>query len=341
VIRAVIVGGGVVGLALAKMLHHRGVEPIVLERAAAGWYQPRGFMLGYQGYPVLQDIGVFEEVRDAGWDIAPGPDGTPVSICVEVGKLIEALARDLPVAHEEQVIDLVRDGDRVVGVVSEGPGGRVELESDLVVACDGMGSKVRELAGLESRLIEVEDAYMGFMSPAVIDRPFAMGYLTDGGQIGLLGWPEGSAGWRSVQRVGVEAAKAPGLDAFKQAFAALLPESAEAVEALTSFDQVRYSEPRVLRCPTWWTEGVVLIGDSAHFFGPETGASAGLGLGDAQALAEAIRQNPDSPDDACRAYVTWREPVIRPYEAMDPAGQRPPLPDDYVRPPAEAWPPVG
>jgi 2-polyprenyl-6-methoxyphenol hydroxylase-like FAD-dependent oxidoreductase len=104
---------------------------------------------------------------------------------------------------------------------------------------------------------------------------------------------------------------------------------------------VRYSEPQVLRCPVWWTQGVVLIGDAAHFFGPETGASAGLGLGDAQALAEAIRQNPDSADDACRSYVMWREPVIRPYEAMDPAGQRPPLPEGYVRPPTEAWPPVG
>ena len=339
--RVVIVGGGVVGLALAKMLHRRGVEPIVLERAAAGWYQPRGFMLGYQGYPVLQDIGVFEEVRDAGWDIAPGPDGTPVSICVEVGKLIEALGRDLPVAHEEQVIDLLRDGDRVVGVVSEGPGGRVELESDLVVACDGMGSKVRELAGLESRLIEVEDAYMGFMSPAVIDRPFAMGYLSDGGQIGLLGWPEGSAGWRSVQRVGVEAAKAPGLDRSNRRSRRSCPR--RPMRSMRSRRSTRCATRSRACCGArhGGRRGVVLIGDSAHFFGPETGASAGLGLGDAQALAEAIRQNPDSPDDACRAYVTWREPVIRPYEAMDPAGQRPPLPDDYVRPAAEAWPPVG
>jgi 2-polyprenyl-6-methoxyphenol hydroxylase-like FAD-dependent oxidoreductase len=35
---------------------------------------------------------------------------------------------------------------------------------------------------------------------------------------------------------------------------------------------------------------VVLIGDAAHFFGPETGVGAGLGLGDAHALAHDLTE---------------------------------------------------
>ena len=77
-------------------------------------------------------------------------------------------------------------------------------------------------------------------------------------------------------------------------------------------------EPLLLACPRWWTPGVVIIGDAAHFFGPETGVSSGIGLGDAHALAEAIAQNPGDPDAACLSYETWRAPAVRPYEANDP-----------------------
>jgi 2-polyprenyl-6-methoxyphenol hydroxylase-like FAD-dependent oxidoreductase len=36
-------------------------------------------------------------------------------------------------------------------------------------------------------------------------------------------------------------------------FTELMPEGAEAVEGVCSWDQVRYVEPRLLRCPRWWS----------------------------------------------------------------------------------------
>jgi 2-polyprenyl-6-methoxyphenol hydroxylase-like FAD-dependent oxidoreductase len=338
--RIVISGGGMVGMTLARLLRLRGIEPTVIERMPEGAYVPRGYMLGYQGYPPLEEIGILDEIRRAGRDIAPRPDGSAVAICVEVGKVLHALARDLPVLYEHSVVELLRAGDgRVVGVVAEGPGGRVPIDADLVVACDGTRSPVRAMAGLEARFEPLADAALTFMSPAVIDVSFAMAYLSDGGHIGVLGWPEGSAGWRSIDKVGAEAALAPGLEAIKEMWARLLPESAKAVEGLTSLDQVRYSEPELLSCPEWWRPGVVIIGDAAHFFGPETGVGSGLGLGDAHALAEAIRQNPGDPDAACRSYETWRAPLIRPYEAMDPGRMRLQPAGNVPGRPEERWPP--
>jgi 2-polyprenyl-6-methoxyphenol hydroxylase-like FAD-dependent oxidoreductase len=178
-----------------------------------------------------------------------------------------------------------------------------------------------------------------FMSPTPIATSFAMAYLSDGGHIGVLGWLEGSAGWRSIDKVGPEAALAPGLEAIKRMWARLLPESEPGVMGLTSLDQVRYVEPQLLTCPKWWTPGVVIIGDAAHFLGPETGVSSGLGLGDAHALAQAILQNPDDPDAACRSYEIWREPIIRPYEAMDPGRQRMVPAGNVEARPEERWPP--
>ncbi len=337
--RIVIAGGGMVGMTLAHLLRMRGFSPTVIERMPEGAYVPRGYMLGYQGYPPLEEVGVLDEVRTAGWDIAPRPDGSAVAIAVEVGILLGALARDLPVEYEHSVVELVRDGEgRVTGVVAEGPGGRRTFESDLVVACDGVGSPVRSMAGFQANIEPLAEASLTFMSPAPIRTSFNMAYFADGGHIGVLGWPQGSAGWRSVEKVGAEAALAPGLVAIKRMWSELLPDAAPGVEALTSLDQVRYGEPQLLTCPEWWKPGVVIIGDSAHFFGPETGVSSGLGLGDAHALAQAVLQNPDDPDAACRSYELWRAPLIRPYEATDPGRARMVGAGVQGRP-EERWPP--
>lgn len=273
-----------------------------------------------------------------GRDIAPGADGAPVAICVEVGRLIGVLAEDVPVRHGARVTDLRRDGDRVTGVKVADGDGEEDVPADLVVACDGVGSRVRAMAGLEAEVSALADATLTFMSPSVIDRSFGMRYLSDGGQMGLLGWPEGSAGWRTIDRVGRDAALAPGVEAYRASFARLMPEAADALAGVTSIDQLLYQEPAVLRAARWWTPGVVLIGDAAHFFGPETGVGAALGLGDAQALAEAVVRAPHDPDAACALYEAWRAPVVRPYEAADPAAGRMALPN-AERPPEERWPP--
>lgn len=339
--RIVIVGGGMVGMTLAHLLRRRGAEPVVIERMPAGHYVPRGYMLGFQGYEPLEEVGVYDEIKAAGRPIAPRPDQPPVAVAVRFGAVIEALARDLPIVNEHTVTDLVRGrGGRVVGVVAEGPDGPVTFESDLVVACDGVRSPVRDKAGLVAEIDMLPEAELGFMSPSVADTSFAMDYLSDGGHIGMLSWNQGSAGWRSVEKVGAEAALAPGLEAIKEMWARLLPPAESAVAGLTSLDQIRYSEPGLLRCPEWWVPGVVVIGDAAHFFGPETGISSGIGLGDAHALAQAVVTNPDDPDAACRSYELWRAPAVRPYEAMDPGRQRMIVAGSAQPSDVERWPPL-
>jgi 2-polyprenyl-6-methoxyphenol hydroxylase-like FAD-dependent oxidoreductase len=336
----VISGGGMVGMTLAHLLRLRGFSPVVIERNREGEYMPRGYMLGFQGYEPLQEVGVYEEVRAAGRPIAPRPGEQPVAVAVRFGALIEALARDLPVVYEHTVVDLVRDGDdRIVGVVVEGPDGRTTIDSDLVVACDGVMSPARTMAGLTADVDELADGTLTWMSPQPTELTFKMNYLSDGGHIGMLSWFEGSAGWRTIDKVGREAALAPGLDAIKRMWVELMPEAEEGVMALTSLDQLRYGEPKLLSCERWWVPGLVIIGDAAHFFGPETGVSSGIGLGDAHALSQAILQNPDDPDAVCRSYELWRTPVVRPYEAMDPGRQRLVLAGGVSRE-EERWPPA-
>lgn len=337
--RIVISGGGIVGMTLARLLRSRGFEPIVFERMPEKAYIRRGYMMGFQGYPPLEELGLYQQLKPQGWPIAPRPGDEPVAVCIEVGKLLHALADGLPVEYEHTVTGLVRaDDGRIIGVTAEGPEGSRQVDADLVVACDGMMSPTRQMAGLAADFTPLREAALAFMSPEPGGVSFMMRYLSDNSHIGCLGWPEGSAGWRTCDKVGEEAALAPGVEAVKEMWVRLLPESEKAISGVTSIDQIRYSEPQLLTTPQWWIPGLLLIGDSAHFFGPETGVSSGIGMGDAHALAEAVRQNPNDPDAACRAFETWRAPVVRPMEAMDPGRQRLIMHGEGPRD-DERWPP--
>ena len=335
----VIVGGGMAGLVLARALGRRGEEPVVLERMPPDVTVPGPIMLPYQAYDALEDVGLLDGVRAAGRPIAPRADGVPVAIAVARQALIDMLRRGVGVRHEHEVVELLRDGERVVGVRVRGPDGEEELRSDLVVGADGTTSPVRRMAGIPADVRPAPGAGISFRSPVVLDEPFAMAYQSDGRQVGVLSWPGGSAGWWQIDRVGEAAARAPGVEAFREAFARLLPAAAPALEAVTSQEQLVYREVTEVRCETWWVPGVVLIGEAAHAIDPEAGVGAGLGFGDALALAIAIAGSGGDPDAACRDYEFWRRPAVAPYEALGGAGAR--IVRGGEKPAHERWPPPG
>lgn len=327
------------GLVLSAALRRRGVEPVTLERAPAGRTIPGPIMLPFQAFDPLQDVGAFDAVRARGRDIAPRPDGTPVAIAVARQAIVDVLAAGAGVRHGSEVTGLLRDGDgRVVGVaVRDADGAGEEVPSDLVVGADGAASPVRAMAGIAAELRPAPGATLSFRSPVVLDEPFAMAYQSDGRQVGVISWSGGTAGWWQIDKVGREAAFAPGAAAFRRAFARLLPAAAPALEAVTDERALIYREVTEVRCETWWTPGMALIGEAAHAIDPEAGVGSGLGFGDALALAVAVARNAHDPDAACRDYEFWRRPAVAPYEAIGAAGPR--MARGGPRPDEERWPP--
>src|SRR5258708_22126064 len=49
---------------------------------------------------------------------------------------------------EAEASDLIVEGDRIVGLRAESPGGPLDIRADLVIGADGRHSTVRESAGL-------------------------------------------------------------------------------------------------------------------------------------------------------------------------------------------------
>jgi 2-polyprenyl-6-methoxyphenol hydroxylase-like FAD-dependent oxidoreductase len=337
--RILISGGGMAGLVLARGIQQRGGDVAIIERAAPDRRIPGPIMLPFQAYDALEEIGVLARIRAAGIDVPPLRDGWPVSISVARQTVVEVLREGLEILWEHELVDLLKDGDRVVGARLRTPDGERDHPADLVVGADGTGSRVRELAGIPADLRVADTAFVSFRSPVHAPEPFSIAFLSDGRQVTLLDWAEGSAGGWQIDRLpgGAEEALAPGIDAFREAYLRLLPQAAGVLAPLTD-DDLLYREVTEVRCEEWWRPGVALVGEALHAMNPEVGIGSGLGMGDAQALAVAIAQNPDDPDAACRSYEHWRRPAIAPYLAVGGTASK-----VYAtgRPPEhERWPPA-
>ena len=338
--RVLIAGGGMAGLVLARGIALRGGQATVIERAAPDRQIPGPIMLPFQAYDSLEEIGVLAPVRARGIDIPPHRNDQPVAISVPRQTVLDLLREGVDILWEHELVDLLRDGDRIVGARVRGPGGERDLDADLLVGADGTGSRVRELAGIVAETRVSDTAFVSFRSPVPAPEPFSIAFLSDGRQVTLIGWSGGSAGGWQIDRVpgGAAEALAPGLEAYRRAFVRLLPQAEGPLSALTSDDQLTYREVTEVRCDQWWTPGVALVGEALHAMNPEVGIGSGLGMGDAQALAAAIAANPDDPDAACRTYEHWRRPAIAPYLAV--GGTASKVYAGGRRPEEERWPPA-
>ena len=177
------------GLVLARGIALRGGEATVIERAPADRRIPGPIMLPFQAYDALDEIGVLAPIRALGIDIPPHRNDQPVAISVARQAVLEALREGVPILWEHELVDLLRDGDRVVGVRVVGPDGEHDLPADLVVGADGTGSRVRELAGIPAETRLADTAFVSFRSPLPAPSPSRSPSSSDGRQVTLLDGP--------------------------------------------------------------------------------------------------------------------------------------------------------
>src|SRR5262245_2438083 len=168
-----IAGGGPAGLFAGYLLARAGIDTVVLEKHADFLRDFRGDTIHPSTMDALAELGLIDaflalphqEIRYAEGEIG----GERIRLA-DFSRLptrakfiafipqwdflnfMAARAKEYPgftLAMEAEATDLLREGERIVGLSASTPAGRVAIRADLVIAADGRGSTLRRAAGLE------------------------------------------------------------------------------------------------------------------------------------------------------------------------------------------------
>ncbi|MEV7026612.1 FAD-dependent monooxygenase [Kitasatospora sp. NPDC093558] len=306
---AVVVGGGIGGLAAAIGLRLVGWNVTVVERAAVLDDAGAGISLHANGMRALATLNVAEAVEATSRRQYTGgtrtPDGRRLAMMDgaalerELGTPIVGIPRaDLhrilraAVPPEHLVIGSevteVTDGKDKARVTYDG----TTLEADLVVAADGINSKVRR------RLFPSHPGpvYAGStVLRAITDRPIE-GLADDfaltwghGAEFGHIGFPDGRAEWHATLNAPAGLRYRDPLDEMRRRFARW-HDPIPALLAATRPEDVLHHDVNelVTPIPSFAVGRIALLGDAAHAMTPHLGQGACQALEDAVTLTAAL-----------------------------------------------------
>jgi 2-polyprenyl-6-methoxyphenol hydroxylase-like FAD-dependent oxidoreductase len=310
-----IAGGGPAGMMLGLLLARAGVEVLVLEKHADFLRDFRGDTIHPSTLEILHELGLLEdflklphqEVRELtvqiGDVVVPIADFSHLPTRCKfiaflpqwdfLNFLVERAARypSFGLRMRAEVVGLLEEDGRVVGVEVDTPEGRLEVRARLVVAADGRHSVVREKANLP---IEELGAPMDVLWFRISRRPedpatglgrFQVGRLfviLNRGDYWQCGFIITKGTFDEVRRAG--------LPAFRDSVAALVPFAADRVTDIRSWDDVKLLTVLVDRLTTWYRTGLLCLGDAAHAMSPVGGVGINLAIQDAVAAANLLAE---------------------------------------------------
>jgi 2-polyprenyl-6-methoxyphenol hydroxylase-like FAD-dependent oxidoreductase len=194
-----------------------------------------------------------------------------------------------------EAVDLIEDGGRVRGVVSNTPEGRVDILADLVVGCDGRHSLTRQAAHFEVLEAGVPIDVLWFrISRANNDPEELFGNINYGSALVLIPRDDYFQCALIIRKGAFEQIQHEGLEAFREKIRLIAPYLGERVEELKDWEQVKLLSVQVNRLRQWYRPGLLCIGDAAHAMSPMGGVGINLAIQDAVAtanlLAEPLRE---------------------------------------------------
>lgn len=319
--KAVVVGGGVAGLAVANGLQRSAWETVVLERSPDAQPARAGLSIFGNGFRALDALGLGDAVRSICTD---GPPFTKSGIRRPDGRYLmtfaPAASADLRAVDRTELSavllnslapDTVQWGRRVTGV-SDGAvqidDGNTISDADLIIGADGIRSRVR--ASLPQDRPTRRSGYGVWR--ALTSRPVPIGIGGEtwgaGERFGLAPLQGGRVYWFAVvasanHETGVEA-----LDEIRGRFGSWHEPIAELIDA-TDPEAVHYTHSEELEGPlkSYVHDNTVLMGDAAHAMSPNLGQGANQALEDAAALCALLSKQPDL-SSALRHYDRLRRP---------------------------------
>jgi 2-polyprenyl-6-methoxyphenol hydroxylase-like FAD-dependent oxidoreductase len=188
-----------------------------------------------------------------------------------------------------EAVDLIEEGGRVAGVRARTPEGDLEIRADLVVACDGRHSTMRQRARLEVEHIGAPIDVLWFrISRRADDTSETFGHLEAGVMMVMLNRGDYWQCAYVIPKGGIDAVKAKGLPAFRDSVVFMSPSLRDRIGEIRSWDDVKLLTVAIDRLKKWHKPGLLCIGDAAHAMSPVGGVGINLAVQDAVAAANIL-----------------------------------------------------
>ena len=310
-----VVGGGPAGIMLGYLLARKGIQVAVLEKHEDFFRDFRGDTVHPSTLEVLKELGLLDEfldlphekvewlgviVGDSLFDVADFRH-LPAT-CKFVALMpqwdflnfLSAKAKRFPsfellVQHE--ATGLVRDGQRITGVVAQNNGREVQVRADLVVGCDGRHSLTRSAAGLEVIEHGVPIDVLWFrISRMPGDSAQVLGNVNYGKALILINRSEYFQAGLIIKKGSYDEIKSRGIDAFRADIRKIAPYLGERANELHDWEQIKILTVQINRLPRWYRLGLLCIGDAAHAMSPAGGVGINLAIQDAVAAANILTE---------------------------------------------------
>jgi 2-polyprenyl-6-methoxyphenol hydroxylase-like FAD-dependent oxidoreductase len=310
--KAEIVGGGFAGLAAACALAQRGWQVRVHERADRLRTAGAGINLYENGLRVLEALGALaetlqdsararlRETRDQNDRLlSTHPWGEARVYGVLRQRLIDALAS----AARRAGAEILTDSE----AVSATPGGelvvanREKICADLIVAADGVNSRVRDSLGLLRQRRFLPDGCVRVLIPKVRAEEGTDGRTIEywSGSRRLLYNPCSTTHLYLALTMLHEDEAARTLPLRKDVWQASFPRLGALIERIG--EEARYDRFEYIKLSRWSSGRVAVIGDAAHAIPPNIGQGAGCAMMNALSLAVYL----DSEQDVQKALDAW------------------------------------
>jgi 2-polyprenyl-6-methoxyphenol hydroxylase-like FAD-dependent oxidoreductase len=310
-----VVGGGPAGMMLGYLLARRGVEVTVLEKHKDFFRDFRGDTVHPSTLQVLGELGLLE-------DFLKVPHQRVDSVGVVIGdstfivadfrhvptqckfvalmpqwdflNFLSSQAKRFPTFRllmKHEVVDLLREDKRIVGVVARNDGQEVQVHADLVVGCDGRHSVTRQAAGLEVVEYGVPIDVLWFrISRRPGDPAQVLGNVNYGKALILIDRSDYFQAGLIIPKGSYNHLQELGINAFRVAIGQIAPWLGERVNEVRDWEQIKILTVQINRLRRWHLPGLLCIGDAAHAMSPAGGVGINLAIQDSVAASNLLAE---------------------------------------------------